>query len=137
MGHTRSRHYNRYTLEYKLQAVKLADHPGVKATDVAESLGIHVVMLYRWQMEHRRGELRANKHMKPEKPSPKRRSSRTDPLRQKQDELDKANKRIARLEKELANSMEEIDLLKKLDWFLAEKRKQSLKPSRGTGGNNR
>lgn len=127
MGHTRSRFYNRYTLDYKLQAVKLANHPGVRAKDVAESLGIHEVMLYRWQMEHRRGELRANKHMKPEKPSPKRRSSRTDPLRQKQDELDKANKRIARLEKELANSMDEIDLLKKAERFLAERRKQSSK----------
>lgn len=125
MGHTRSRHYNRYTLEYKMQAVKLADHPGVKATDVAASLGIHVVMLYRWQMEHRRGELRANKHMKTIPQSPKRRSSRTDPLRQKQDDLDKANKRIARLEKELANTLEELDLLKKAERFLAEKRKRS------------
>jgi transposase len=125
MGQTRSRFYNRYTLDYKLQAVKLANHPGVKAKDVAESLGIHEVMLYRWLMEHRKGELRANKHMKPEKPSPKRRSSRADPLRQKQDELDKANKRIARLEKELANSMDEIDLLKKAERFLAERRKQS------------
>jgi transposase len=127
MGQTRSRFYNRYTLDYKLQAVKLANHPGVKAKDVAESLGIHEVMLYRWLMEHRKGELRANKHMKPEKPSPKRRSSRTEPLRQKQDELDKANKRIARLEKELANSMDEIDLLKKAERFLAERRKQSSK----------
>lgn len=133
MGHTRSRHYNRYTLDYKLQAVKLANHPEVRAKDVAESLGIHEVMLYRWQMEHRRGELKANKHMKPETPSPKRRSSRTDPVRQKQDELDKANKRIARLEKELSTTLEELDLLKKLDRFLAEKNKQSLKVSRGTG----
>jgi transposase len=127
MGQTRSRFYNRYTLDYKLQAVKLANHPGVKAKDIAESLGIHEVMLYRWLMEHRKGELRANKHMKPEKPSPKRRSSRSDPLRQKQDELDKANKRIVRLEKELANSMDEIDLLKKAERFLAERRKQSSK----------
>ena len=127
MGQTRSRFYNRYTLDYKLQAVKLASHPGVKAKDVAESLGIHEVMLYRWLMEHRKGELRGNKHMKPEKPSPKRRSTRADPLRQKQDELDKANKRIARLEKELANSMDEIDLLKKAERFLAERRKQSSK----------
>lgn len=127
MGQTRSRFYNRYTLDYKLQAVRLASHPGVKAKDVAESLGIHEVMLYRWLMEHRNGELRANKHMNPEKPSPKRRSSRADPLRQKQDELDRANKRIARLEKELANSMDEIDLLKKAERFLAERRKQSSK----------
>jgi len=64
VGHTRKRNYDRYTLAYKLQAVKLANHPDVRSKDVAESLGIHPVMLYRWQMEHRRGELRENKHMK-------------------------------------------------------------------------
>ena len=125
MSKTRSHQYNRYTLEYKLQAVKLANHPGVKSKDVAESLGIHEVMLYRWQMEYRKGELRANKHMKPDKPSPKRRTSLSDPVRQKQDELDNANKRIVRLEKELANTLEELDLLKKAERFLAEKRRQS------------
>jgi transposase-like protein len=56
VGQTKKRKYDRYTLAYKLQAVRLANHPGVKATDVAESLGIHVVMLYRWQMEYRRGD---------------------------------------------------------------------------------
>jgi transposase len=86
-------------------------------------------MLYRWQMEYRNGELRANKHMKPSKPSPKRRSSRSDPTRQQKDELEKANKRIAKLEKQLAESREEIDLLKKLDRFLEERRKQSSKKS--------
>lgn len=65
MGQTKKRNYDRYTLAYKLHAVKLADHPGVKAKDVAESLGIHEVMLYRWCMEHRRSELKENKHMKP------------------------------------------------------------------------
>lgn len=125
MGQTRSRNYNRYTLDYKLQAVKLANHPRVRAKDVAESLGIHEVMLYRWQMEYRNGDLRANKYMKPDKPSPKRRSSRSDPLRQKQDELDKANKRIAKLEKQLAESLEDIELLKKLDAYLAEEERKS------------
>ncbi|WP_143186882.1 transposase [Microbulbifer donghaiensis] len=41
-------------MAYKIQAVKLANHPDVRSKDVAESLGIHPVMLYRWQMEHRR-----------------------------------------------------------------------------------
>ena len=53
MGQTRKRNYDCYTLAYKLQAVKLANHPNVRSKDVAESLGIHPVMLYRWQMEHR------------------------------------------------------------------------------------
>lgn len=125
MGQTRSRNYNRYTLEFKEQAVRLANHPDVMAKAVAASLGIHEVMLYRWQMEYRNGELRANKHMKPEKPSPKRRSSRNDPVRQQKDELEKANKRIIKLEKQLAESKEEIDLLKKLDRFLEERSKKS------------
>lgn len=129
MGQTRSRNYRRYTLEFKEQAVSLANNPDVKARAVAASLGIHEVMLYRWQMEYRNGELRANKHMKPSKPSPKRRSSRSDPTRQQKDELEKANKRIAKLEKQLAENREEIDLLKKLDRFLEERRKQSSKKS--------
>ncbi|WP_369413322.1 transposase, partial [Microbulbifer sediminum] len=54
MGQTKKRNYDRYTLAYKLQAVKLAYHPDARSKDVAESLGIHPVMLYRWQMEHRR-----------------------------------------------------------------------------------
>jgi transposase len=67
VGQTRKRNYSRYTLAYKAQAVKLASHPDVKSKDVAESLGIHPVMLYRWQMEHRRGELKENQHMAPKK----------------------------------------------------------------------
>ena len=79
MGQTKKRHYDRYTLAFKVQAVKLANHPGVMAKDIAELLGIHPVMLYRWQMEHRKGELKENKHMKPVKKSPERRASQADP----------------------------------------------------------
>ena len=117
MGHTQKRNYSRYTLAYKLQAVKLANHPDVRSKDVAESLGIHEVMLYRWQMEQRRGELKENKHMRPDKPSPVRRSSQADPLKAKSDELAKAQKRIKQLERELANRKDEIDLLKKAERY--------------------
>ena len=72
MEQTKKRNYDRYTLAIKLQAVKLANHPEVRSKDVAESLGIHPVMLYRWKMEHRRGEFKENKHIKKEVPSPKR-----------------------------------------------------------------
>ena len=50
MGQTIKRHYDRYTLEFKKQAVRLADDLSVTATEIADSLGIHVVMLYRWRM---------------------------------------------------------------------------------------
>lgn len=117
MGQTKKRNYDRYTLAYKLQAVKLANHPDVMAKDVADSLGIHPVMLYRWKMEHRRGELKKNKRMKPQKPSPKRLKKRTDPTQQAEDKLAAAEKRIKQLEKELANRNDEIDLLKKAERF--------------------
>ena len=117
MGQTKKRKYDRYTLAYKRQAVKLANHPDVRSKDVAESLGIHPVMLYRWQMENRRGELKENKRMKPTKPSPKRRPDRADPLKSAEEELKVAQKRIAKLERELANRNDEIDLLKKAERF--------------------
>lgn len=127
MGQTRKRHYDRYTLDYKIQAVKLANHPDVRAIDIAESLGIHPVMLYRWRMEHKKGELRANKHMKPIPPSPKRRPDRIDPAQSVKDELIQARKRIKQLEKQLAISKDEADLLKKAERFFAEKRKKDLR----------
>jgi transposase len=120
MGQTKKRNYDRYTSAFKLQAVKLADHPDVMSKDVAESLGIHPVMLYRWQMENRNGELKENKNMKAEKPSPKRRPDRTDPVQQKDDELKAAQKRIKQLEKQLANREDELDLLKKAERFFTK-----------------
>lgn len=121
MGHTRKRNYDRYTLAYKLQAVKLANHADVKSKDIAESLGIHPVMLYRWQMEHRRGQLKENKHMKPEPLFPKRRPDRADPLKASEEKLAAAEKRIKKLERELENRNDEIDLLKKAERFFQRK----------------
>ena len=123
MGQTKKRHYDRYTLEFKLQSVKLANHPNVIAKDIAESLGIHPIMLYRWRMEFKNGELKENKHMKSAKPSPKRRAVSADPAITKEAELIKARKRIKELERMLENRTEELDLLKKAERFF-EKRKQ-------------
>lgn len=118
MGQTKKRNYDRYTLSYKLQAVKMANHPSVKSKDIAEALGIHPVMLYRWQMEHRNGQLRGMK-MKSKNPSNKR----PDPMVEKDRELAKAKKRIKELERTLANRDDEIDLLKKAERFFEKKRK--------------
>jgi transposase len=122
MGQTKKRNYDRYTLAYKLQAVKLANHHDVKSKDVADSLGIHPVMLYRWQMEFRKGELRENKNMKPRKPSPKRRPGRADPAQALKDKLTAAEKRIKQLERELENRNDELDLLKKAERFFEKKK---------------
>lgn len=60
MGQTRKRHYDRYTLEFKTMVVKLAGNPGVESKDIADTLGLHPGMVYRWQMEYRYGDLRGN-----------------------------------------------------------------------------
>jgi transposase len=124
MGQTIKRNYDRYTLEFKLQTVKLANNPNVKAKDIAESLGIHPIMLYRWRMEHKNGELKANKNMKTKKLSPKRLPNQIDPLKAKDDELRKAEKKIKQLERALENRTEELDLLKKAERFLAQRAKK-------------
>ena len=124
MGQTRKRHYDRYTLEYKRQAVKLANNPNVMAKDIAESLGIHPVMLYRWRMEHKNGDLKANKAMKSVKPSPKRLPNQVDPLAAKEDELKKALGKIKQLERSLENKTEELDLLKKAERFFRQQTKK-------------
>jgi transposase len=125
MGQTKKRHYDRYTLAFKQTAVRLADHPNVMATDIAEVLGIHVVMLYRWRMEMKNGTLRENKHMKKATSPPKKKKSkpRTDPVKAKEEELQKANRRIQALEKSLASTQEELDILKKAQRFFERKKK--------------
>ncbi|GAA5138565.1 transposase [Alloalcanivorax gelatiniphagus] len=122
MGQTKKRKYDRYILAFKIQAGTLANHPDVKSKDVAESLGIHPVMLYRWQMEARRGELRENKSMKTEKPSPERRPTRADPTKVAEEKLAAAERRIKKLERQLAQSDDEIDLLKKAERFFQWKK---------------
>ena len=117
MGQTKKRNYDRYTLAFKLQAVMLADMPSVTAMEVADSLGIHVVMLYRWRMEKKNGTLQENKHMKRVEPPPKKKIKRTDPAKAKDDELIKANKRIRQLERSLSSTQEELDILKKARRF--------------------
>jgi len=117
MGRTRKRNYDRYTLAFKQQAVRLADQLNVTAMEVADALGIHVVMLYRWRMEQKNGTLQENKHMKKAESPPKKTRARTDPAKAKDDDLIKANKRIKELERSLASTQEELDILKKAQRF--------------------
>jgi len=41
----------RYTHEFKLEAVRLSQQPGVTQTELASELGIRAEMLYRWRKE--------------------------------------------------------------------------------------
>src|SRR5260370_37151259 len=48
----------RYSVEFKLTAVKLSGMPGVQVQTVATALDIHPFMLSRWRKEARDGVLR-------------------------------------------------------------------------------
>ena len=45
----------RYSLDFKLKAVKLTRLPGMEVQAVAEALDIHPVILSRWRQEAREG----------------------------------------------------------------------------------
>jgi transposase len=45
---------NRYTVEFKIQAVKLSSHPEFQTQDVAKALDIHPFMLSKWKKDYRR-----------------------------------------------------------------------------------
>ena len=97
-----------YDLEFKRQAVILANHPDLQVKQVAEALGIHPFMLSRWKKEMREKQLVGKK-------------TQTLPAK----ELAVANKRIRELERELAKAQEEVDILKKFERFVAGKNKTS------------
>ena len=119
MAGTKRQTHHRYTLAFKRQAVRLSSHPNVSAKDIAESLGIHPVMLYRWRMEARNGTLAGKKGMT--KPPPSRKTS-ADPTANAEADLAKAGKRIRELEKALAAREEELEFLKKAQRFFAKNR---------------
>ena len=59
---TRRKYYQSYDDNFKATAVALSEIPEVLAKHVAESLDIHEIMLYRWRMEMRRGQIMAKKN---------------------------------------------------------------------------
>ena len=51
----------RYPDEFKIRAVQLAEHPDILAKDVAEDLGVHPILLYRWRKEYREGKFKQDR----------------------------------------------------------------------------
>ena len=47
--------YKQCTTDFKLTAIRLAQHLNVQTKDVAATLGIHPFMLSRWKKEHKEG----------------------------------------------------------------------------------
>ena len=109
----------RYTLEFKIQAVKLANHPEIQTQDVAHALDIHPFMLSKWKKNYREGKkvLRAPK-ANAEKRSLKRQVKQLEAKVQ-------ARREVRALEKKLAALEVEHDLLKKAIRFNIERRRRS------------
>ena len=104
---------HRYSLEFKLSAVRLSKLPGVQVQQVAEALDIHPFMLSRWRKQVREGALRAK--------GPKFELNR---------KLVVELKQLADLHHRYALLQQEHELLKKAIRFCSEARRRSLPSSR-------
>ena len=99
---------NRYPDEFKVKAVQLADHPDILAKDVAEDLGVHPILLYRWRKEYREGKFKED-----------RRKKKIQIEAKKMSEL----LQIQELEREIKKLRVENELLKKTIEFNSERSK--------------
>ena len=104
----------RYSLEFKLKAVKLSQMPGVEVQAVAEALEIHPFMLSRWRKEARDGRLRGRVSVPKAPPAPSA----------------KAVKRYQALRRAHTLLQEEHALLKKLIRFTSARKATSSRSSR-------
>jgi transposase len=106
------RKVHRYSVEFKLTAVKLSRMPGVEVQTVADALDIHPFMLSRWRKEARDGVLRG-------------RAQRLDVPARSAREL----KQLQALKREHAMLKEEHELLKKAIRFSSARRRSSSRSS--------
>jgi transposase len=107
----------RYSLEFKLKAVKLSQLKGVEVRAVADALAIHPFMLSKWRKEARDGVLRGHVSV------PK--AVKTPPAR--------TMKRFQSLRRAHALLQEEHALLKKLIRFTSARKPTSLRSSKKSG----
>jgi transposase len=94
-----------YNYQFKHTAVKITDHPNIQSIDVADALGIHPIMLYRWRQEMREGKIQDNE---------KEARSRN--------ELLEAKSRIRTLERQLKALRDENVILKKAERLFPKKK---------------
>ena len=94
----------RYSLDFKLKAVKLTQVPGMEVQAVAEALDIHPAVLPRWRQEAREGRLRDV--------APRTQISKT---------LVREIRRLQELERATGCSQKELELLKKAIRFSSER----------------
>lgn len=116
MGKPGLRKVHRYSVEFKLTAVKLSHMPGVEVQTVADALDIHPFMLSRWRKEVRDGALRgrARRVELPSRPA-------------------REMKQLQALKREHAMLQEEHELLKKAIRFSSAQRRRSSSSSTASG----
>jgi transposase len=123
---------HRYSLEFKIQAVKLANHPDIQTQDVARALDIHPFMLSKWKKDYREGRLRPAaaaaglslpKVLRVPKRDPEKQALKRQ-VKQLQERVE-ARVEARRLERNLAALEVEHDLLKKAIRFNIERRRRS------------
>ena len=106
---------HRYSVEFKLTAVKLSGMPEVQVQTVAHALDIHPFMLSRWRKEARDGVLKG-----------RARRVAAGPRRE--------IKQLQMLEREHAMLREEHELLKKAIRFCSARRRRSSRSLTATAG---
>ncbi|HVP56830.1 MAG TPA: transposase [bacterium] len=123
---------HRYSLEFKIQAVKLANHPDIQTQEVAHALDIHPFMLSKWKKDYREGKLKPAaeaaglslpKALRVPKADPEKRALKKQ-VRQLQAKVE-ARREVRALERKLAALEVEHDLLKKAIRFNIERRRRS------------
>ena len=125
---------HRYTVEFKIQAVRLSLHPEIQTQDVAQALDIHPFMLSKWKKDYREGRLKVPAASGTGLRLPKAlRAPRAEPdnraLKRQVKQLEakvQARAQVRTLERKLAALEVEHDLLKKAIRFNIEHRKRNL-----------
>ena len=107
----------RYSLEFKLKAVKLSQLKGVEVQAVADALEIHPFMLSRWRKEARDGVLRGRVSVSKAVKAPRAHDL----------------KRFQSLQRAHALLQEEHALLKKLIRFTSARKPTSSRSSKQNG----
>jgi len=120
---------NRYTNEFKVQAVRLSLSPDFQTQDVAYALDIHPFMLSRWKKQYREGKLRPGTAV-PGLSLPKlpKGDGEVRMLKRKVASLERrveARTKVRALERKLRALEIENDLLKKAIRFNLERRRRS------------
>jgi len=118
---------HRYTVEFKIQAVRLSLHPEIQTRDVAHALDIHPFMLSKWKKDYREGRLKPAASASGLRLPKALRASSADPKHQEKQLGGRVEARaqVRTLERKLAALEVEHDLLKKAIRFNIEHRRRN------------